>query len=865
MRVSPPPMLVVALAISLVVSVFPPRSTTNSALAAAPSVCADAVERYALAPAGRTVRARAIQQVESAGGSVLGADTLTGSSGQASIERTAGSDPSFVLDFGQVVSGIVRVTAASPDGAELRVAMSESLRFLRRDSDVSIVEQRTYGFGLSQATSDYATEQVAFRYLLVFLGNDGRADISDLHLEFTPFLGTPDTYAGCFESSDDELNRIWYAGAYTLELVTVESPSGQPLIYDGAKRDRDIWVGDLVVEGRIEYLTHNQSAGVRTSLKRMADRQHENGLIPPSSYDDYKLIMFDYAAWWVVTFSEYYGHTGDRAFVEAYYPHLQRQMDWFAARIGPNGLLVKDAGIEWSFTLGRNGEITYLNAVFYQALLEAAKLAVLLEQPADAKLWRQRAATVKRAMNERLFDDAKGVYVDSDLDRTHIPQDGNALAVLFEIAPRARWAGILDYIKRTMWTEYGSTNVDVPYGHNLFHDKRIWPFIGYFELEARFAAGNDADAYDLLRREWGYMLDSDPGGTMWEWMKADGTPENGFASLAHGWSAGATATLTERALGVRYTDPLFTRFDAIPHPGDLTWARGSVPTPQGDIVMSWQRDDDSFSASLIVPEGSTARTGTPTFGKQVAVFVNGELVWDGERSLARGARLDGDYVLFDLPAGAHSIVATNDYVRFPETGFTLAGQFKAFWDGSGGLPVFGFPLTAERGEAGRTAQYFERQRFELHPENAGTPYEVLLGLLGNDEARRRGLLETAPFAPLPSNTVPPGCVYFAESGHSLCAGFRSYWEARGLEFGDAGTSYREALALFGFPISEEFVDPETGLMTQYFERARFEFHPNNPAEWQILLGRVGATLLESEADAQSSVRQRTSRVALRMS
>jgi hypothetical protein len=52
--------------------------------------------------------------------------------------------------------------------------------------------------------------------------------------------------------------------------------------------------------------------------------------------------------------------------------------------------------------------------------------------------------------------------------------------------------------------------------------------------------------------------------------------------------------------------------------------------------------------------------------------------------------------------------------------------------------------------------------------------------------------------------------------------FRSYWQSHGLEFNDPGISYHESLALFGYPISEEYIDPDTGLVTQYFERARFE-------------------------------------------
>src|SRR5947199_90787 len=81
---------------------------------------------------------------------------------------------------------------------------------------------------------------------------------------------------------------------------------------------------------------------------------------------------------------------------------------------------------------------------------------------------------------------------------------------------------------------------------------------------------------------------------------------------------------------------------------------------------------------------------------------------------------------------------------FPATGHTLRGAFLAYWDTHGGLFVHGYPLTEPFPEQsptdGRiyTVQYFERSRFELHPENAGTPYEVLLGLLGTQLAQKQG-------------------------------------------------------------------------------------------------------------------------------
>jgi len=179
---------------------------------------------------------------------------------------------------------------------------------------------------------------------------------------------------------------------------------------------------------------------------------------------------------------------------------------------------------------------------------------------------------------------------------------------------------------------------------------------------------------------------------------------------------------------------------------------------------------------------------------------------------------------------------------FPETGQTVSGRLLEYWNGNGGLEVFGLPLTAEdvrQTNDGRfRAQLFERNRLELHPENA-RPYDVLLGRLGTDSLFRQG----RPWETLPREEPRPGCRFFAETGHNLCGPFLSYWRARGLDLGDPGVSERESLALFGFPVTavanETNPDGWTG-PTQWFERARFEEHAENEPRYRVLLGRLGA-------------------------
>ncbi|MCS7295335.1 MAG: hypothetical protein NZ761_08045 [Dehalococcoidia bacterium] len=122
-------------------------------------------------------------------------------------------------------------------------------------------------------------------------------------------------------------------------------------------------------------------------------------------------------------------------------------------------------------------------------------------------------------------------------------------------------------------------------------------------------------------------------------------------------------------------------------------------------------------------------------------------------------------------------------------------------------------------------QDFALARLEYRPELAGTPYAVQLARLGVQEAAALGLLDTEPFRRRSVDT-PPGvdCTYFTQTGHWLCGSFRAFWRRNGLDFGDPGISLRESLALFGYPISEAFVD-EHGQTVQYFERAKLVSYP----------------------------------------
>ncbi len=183
---------------------------------------------------------------------------------------------------------------------------------------------------------------------------------------------------------------------------------------------------------------------------------------------------------------------------------------------------------------------------------------------------------------------------------------------------------------------------------------------------------------------------------------------------------------------------------------------------------------------------------------------------------------------------------------FAETSFCINGRIRAFWEQNGGLPVFGLPITTQQEQQieGRPlqVQWFERARLELHPEST-LPYDVQLGRVGVDRLQLEGrdwfaFPKTAP-------REAAGCQYFAETSHIVCGDILTAWRASGLELdGRRGTSEAESLALFGLPISDEMQETVEGKQytVQWFERARFEHHPENQPPANVLLGRLGSEI-----------------------
>lgn len=591
--------------------------------------------------------------------------------------------PSVTVDFGTDVVGYPRIAfaGASRNQPGVRVAFSETTQYLTDRSDFTRSDN---GDTITPGTDQHAVPAKAstwtdkhgcawgtkvcadglhgFRYMKISLdalpadapytADHGTVRIDSVGLRFTAYLGTPSTYRGWFESSDPALNRYWYDASYTNELITdhfrssdieprnADSPflDGRLVLTDGAKRDRDPYVGDVYVSGRTDYLTHDVGAAARNVLVDLAQHQRSDGWIPPATINSYTLPLFDYPMYWVTSSYEYVLYTGDTKYGSTYFPNLRRVLDdWYPSVTNADGLLEKGLNNtsgygDYAF-LGRTGEVTYYNALYVLALRDAAALARSLDHPAAANRWTARAATVAKAINAHLWDAGAGAYVDSAVGDVRHGQDGNGYAVLSGVAGASRARSALDYLSANTRTAYGNSFMDnetlVPDGR-----ERVYAFTSYPEIQSRFLHGRADSAVDEIKRLYGWMATHDPAGTDWEGIGANGSMyEGAYTSAAHGWSTGVVAELTNDLLGAAPATPGYRTWTVVPHPGPVHWARGQLPTPHGPLQVSWQRSRAGFTMTLAGPRGTSGSATVPLTRPGARVFVDGHPVWRGSRAL----------------------------------------------------------------------------------------------------------------------------------------------------------------------------------------------------------------------------------------
>jgi len=621
------------------------------------------------------------------------------------IRATAAGSPRLVLDLGINTGGWVEIGVTRTDGTPIHLGYAEALQYLTPDGDTG---SRTLG---QSDDPDGRTDTVAAfapgawtspgirgaqRWVSLELQGAGMVSIDYVRVRTTHLRATAADFGGHFLSNDRQLNRIWYASAYTFALDSVrdERPGhqGPVVVVDGAKRDRLIWLGDLAIENLIgQYAFRQGAAVIRNSLAAFSCQQLPDfrlvmasdvdvfcPAVPPPpgpSQSPLSLVALpEYTAWWVVAVHDYALHSGDDAFAVAMLPVVRRTFAYFAAHV-EGGLFVTpgDITINWHPFDEAAGADTHTNAVWYRALRDAADLERRLgDGAAAAQAFDSQADALRQAMRAQLWDSAAGAFVVNAADpRCNHTQDAQVEAILAGVLDPVAARRALRFIDEHLITEFGVRNGELD--DDPYMSDYISPFISSTELLARFELGDAIGALGLMRRLWGHMVDTDPHSTVWEKVALSGDPANyepnqapvdpfsdtgaGLTSLAHGWGGGPVPALSGYLLGIRPLTSGYSRWLVAPQPGDVRFAQGEAPSPHGAIVSRWRRGprDRWFRLTAGGPAGTQGVVAVPLLGVPRAIAMDGRIVWDGTAPVGDArADLDGDAVRVEGLEGTHT-------------------------------------------------------------------------------------------------------------------------------------------------------------------------------------------------------------------
>ncbi|MGV8092146.1 MAG: alpha-L-rhamnosidase C-terminal domain-containing protein [Mangrovibacterium sp.] len=509
--------------------------------------------------------------------------------GQADLNRgkyltlvsTADNKPGIVLDFGREIHGGIEIVTTinnrNPAG-KIRVRFGESVSETMSDA------------GKTTATNDHAMRD--FELTLPWLG---RLEVGESGFRFVRIdLLDPDTkleikeisailtyrdipYLGSFRCNDERLNRIWMTGAYTVHL------NMQNYLWDGIKRDRLVWLGDM----HPEVMTVNTVFGYNEVVPKSLDLARDLTPLP-----NWMNGISSYSMWWILIHRDWYYYHGDLAYLKQQQDYLNGLLHLLASKIDANGKEVLDGNRFLDWPSSENPEAVHagLQSLMVMTFQAGSELSTILRDEPTARFCLETAEKLKK----------------------HIP----GMAGSKQAAALLTLSGLVPPEK---------ANSDV-LAQNGVHGMST--FYGYYMLNARALAGDYQGALDNIREYWGGMLDLGAT-TFWEdfdidWMKNAAridelVPEGktdvhgaygnycykGYRhSLCHGWASGPTSWLTQYVLGVNVLGPGCKKISIEPHLGDLEWVEGTFPTPNGVLKIRHDKaPDGKIKTTVKAPKG----------------------------------------------------------------------------------------------------------------------------------------------------------------------------------------------------------------------------------------------------------------------
>ncbi|ESZ95433.1 glycoside hydrolase family 78 protein [Sclerotinia borealis F-4128] len=622
-------------------------------------------EEYILTPNSRTLIPASVYNVN---GSVTNPEALaaSGCSGSASF----GSSSAVTYDFEKNIAGIVSFNVGSVDrdvDQFVGISFTESSLWINENgcdatADAGIDEALWFPVtsgGYYRAETQH--QRGGFRYLNVYHNTSGSVEVSNLTIQYTALPHKAEnelrSYTGYFHSNDDQVNRVWYAGAYTNDMCTIDPTAGNSLVYlgvinsnstvtepvawwnnytiangtsvltDGAKRDRLVWPGDIAISGPSVFVSTNDMITIKNSLDSLLVLQNASGALPYAGVPFstvVKVWSFTYHLHSLIDIHDYYLFTGDLGYLQEHWGQFKLGMNFSLGFIDESRMAYVPVGNPDWLRVGMGGHNIEANSILYYTLNLGTKLSKVLNDSVSTLLWPDYAAGIKSAANSNLWDFATNLYRDNDslpLTTLH-PQDGNAWAIFSGLVDSPSRALLVSDSLAARWNQYGAPAPEG--GSNV-----VSPFVSSFEIQAHYLAGRADRAVRMIKFMWGDFMLDDPrmtNSTFIEGYSTDGSlhyapyANDPRVSHAHGWSTGPTSALTFHGAGLKVTSGAGKTWSVAPNLGGLTDVEAGFETPLGNYAVEVMGMLGRLSSIVITTPVDTTGSISVPYTNQTAVM-----------------------------------------------------------------------------------------------------------------------------------------------------------------------------------------------------------------------------------------------------
>ena len=377
-------------------------------------------------------------------------------------------------------------------------------------------------------------------------------------------------HSGSFRCSDEEINKIWQVGAYTMDLTTRE------FFMDGIKRDRWTWSGDAIQSYLMNYYLRFDTECVKRTIRQL------RGKDPVTAHVN---TIMDYTFYWFKSVLDYYQYTGDVDFVREMWPRMVTLMDYVEGRLNNDGMAEGQPDdwifVDWvDFPMHKRGTLCFEQILLMKAMETMAVCAQLLG--IDKNDYHKKSEALREKINQTFWsNDEKAYYhaIEDGQMNKQVTKFPNMFAILYGLSHEDQRRDIMQSVM---------LNPDVA--------PITTPYMRFYELEVLCMDGLHTQVLKEMRDYWGGML-REGATSFWEkyvpteqgtqHLAMYGRPYG--KSLCHAWGASPVYLLGKYYLGVKPTKPGYEEYEVRPALGDLEWMEGDVPTPHGMIHVSMDR------------------------------------------------------------------------------------------------------------------------------------------------------------------------------------------------------------------------------------------------------------------------------------